>query len=236
MFDNHKPPLTEWLGFLLDIFGFGSLNLASKGNRNSINTTRYWKDKVFLLLEGSQDSTMLGGTVWIDEKFYTVRAPDIQRKPDGTEYRGLSRNQMCIGVGCDDKGHVLCVLEGVGNTSIKRTLKAFAGHIEPGSKLIHDKEKCHATLVSLPGLESEAHDSKMLKSISDKDNPMNKVNQVCNMLQKFLNAHSGFNRSQIQGYLDLFCFIMNPPENKYKKLEKLLNLGIQNPKLLRYRG
>ena len=156
VFDNHKLPLTEWLGFLLDVFGFGSLNLASKGNRNSINTTRYWKDKVFLLLDGSQEGTMLGGTVWIDEKFYTVRAPDIQRKPDGTKYHRLSRNQMCIGVGCDDNGHVLCMLEGVGKTSNRRTLKAFAGHIEPGSKLIHDKEKSHAALVSLLGLDRDA--------------------------------------------------------------------------------
>ena len=235
VFDNHKLPLTEWLGFLLDIFGFGSFSLVSKGNRNSINTTKYWKDKVFILLEDSQKDTMLEGTVWIDEKFYTVRSPDIQRKPDGTRYHGLSRNQMCIGVGCDDSGHVLCILEGVGKTSNRRTLEAFSNHIRPGSRLIHDKEKSHASLASLLNLESEIHDSKNLKGVPDKDNPLNKVNQVCNMLQKFLNAHSGFNRSQMQGYLDLFCFIMNPPENKYEKLEKLLNLGIQNPKLLRYR-
>jgi len=105
VFDSHKISLTEWLGFLLDIFGFGSFSLTSKGNRNSINTTKYWTDKVFMLLEGSQDTTMLENTVWIDEKFYTLRAPDIKLKPDGTKYRGLSRNQMCIGVGCDDRGH-----------------------------------------------------------------------------------------------------------------------------------
>lgn len=144
VFDSHRLPLTEWLGFLLDIFGFGSFSLTSKGNRNSINTTRYWKDKVFLLLEGSQDSTMLGGTVWIDEKFYTVRAPDIRRRPDGTLYNGLSRNQMCIGVGCDDKGHVLCILEGVGKPGNKGNLEAFANHIRPGSRLIHDKERSDA--------------------------------------------------------------------------------------------
>lgn len=236
VFDSHRLPLTEWLGFLLDIFGFGSFSLTSKGNRNSINTTRYWKDKVFLLLEGSQDSTMLGGTVWIDEKFYTVRAPDIRRRPDGTLYNGLSRNQMCIGVGCDDKGHVLCILEGVGKPSNKGTLEAFANHIRPGSRLIHDKERSHAVLASMLDLEREVHDSKELRRMPDKENPMNRVNQTCNMLQKFLNAHSGFDRSQMQGYLDLFCFIMNPPHNKYEKLEKLLTLAIRNPRLLRYRG
>lgn len=235
VFDSHKISLTEWLGFLLDIFGFGSFSLTSKGNRNSINTTKYWTDKVFMLLEGSQDTTMLENTVWIDEKLYTLRAPDIKLKPDGTKYRGLSRSQMCIGVGCDDRGHVLCILEGVGKTSRKRTLEAFSGHIKPGSKVIHDKEQCHSALVQLLSLESEIHDSKILKGKPDKDNPMNKVNQICNLLQKFLDSHSGFNREDMQSYLYLFCFIMNPPMNKYEKLEKLLSLGIANPKTLRFR-
>ena len=56
------------------------------------------------------------------------------------------------------------------------------------------------------------------------------------MHKKFLNAHSGFDREDLQGYLNLFCFIVNPPKNKYEKLEKLLNLALHNPKTLKYRG
>lgn len=61
---------------------------------------------------------------------------------------------------------------------------------------------------------------------------------VCNSCGRSFCAltGTGFDRSRMQGYLDLFCFITNPPHNKYEKLEKLLTLAIRNPRLLRYRG
>jgi transposase-like protein len=98
IFDSHKIPISEWIGFLLDIFGYGSFGLTSKVNRNSNNTTMYWMDKTFLLLEGIQDEVVLKDRIWIDETFCKVRSDDIEHHDDGTEYRGLSRNQLCIGV------------------------------------------------------------------------------------------------------------------------------------------
>jgi len=46
IFDSHKISISEWMGYLLDLLGYGSFSLTSKVNRNSINTTRYWKEKV----------------------------------------------------------------------------------------------------------------------------------------------------------------------------------------------
>lgn len=235
LFENHKIPLTEWLGFLLDIFGYGSFSLTSKGNRNSINTTKYWMEKVFLMLEDYQNGIVLEGKVWIDETFYRVREPDVQKKPDGKEYRGLSRNQECIAIGTDGK-NMIAIVEGTGKTSGKKTWAAFSPHIREGSLLIHDMEKSHEVLVTKLKLSSEAHDSRTVKNLADKDNPLNPVNQACRMMKLFLKAHSGFMRKDLQDYLNLFCFIMNPPSNKYEKLEKLLNLAIDYPKTLRFRG
>ena len=56
-------------------------------------------------------------------------------------------------------------------------------------------------------------------------NPVNKVNQICNMRRKFLKAHSEYDRSQMQGYLALSSSIMNPSLNKY---ENLLALVMRN--------
>ena len=47
IFDNHKISIAEWIEFLLDIFNYGSLTLISKVNKNSINTTNYWINKLF---------------------------------------------------------------------------------------------------------------------------------------------------------------------------------------------
>ena len=234
VFDSHKISISEWMGFFLDIFGFGSFGLTSKVNRNANNTTRYWMDKVFLLIEGIQDDVVLDGTVWLDETFFKVRSPEIQRRPDGKEYRGLSRNQLCIGVACDSK-HSILFFEGNGKTSGKRTIDAFASHIKPGSKLIHDLEGSHDRIVKLLSLESEAYNSKEIKVLDDAKNPLNPVNQLCRLAQMFLHSHSGFIRDDIQGYLNIFFVIMNPPENKYEKIEELLELGFQKSVLLRYR-
>lgn len=235
VFDNHRLPISEWIGFLLDIFGYGSFNLTAKVNRNSGNTTRYWMAKTFMLLDGIQDDVMLEGTVWLDETFYRLRNPDIKLKEDGKEYRGLSRNQMCIGVACDSR-HVLFIYEGTGKTSGKRTLETFGKHIRPGSTLIHDLEPSHNRLVSELELVSEAHDSREIKKLPDSRNPLNAVNQMCRLLQLFLRSHSGFLRSDIQGYLNVLHVMLNPPDNKYQKIEKMLELGISKPVLLRYRS
>ncbi|GHU61038.1 hypothetical protein AGMMS49975_30240 [Clostridia bacterium] len=84
-------------------------------------------------------------------------------------------------------------------------------------------------------MSSIAYASKELKGLSDKDNPLNSVNRVHAILKKFLNAHSGFDRSSLQGYLNLFAFISNPPSDMLEKVELVVQMGFQNPKLLRYR-
>jgi len=84
-------------------------------------------------------------------------------------------------------------------------------------------------------LNSIAYDSKELKFISDKDNPLDRVNRIHYLLKSFLYAHTSFNRDKIQGYLNLFSFVMNPPLNHLEKVELILDLAFRNPKTLRYR-
>jgi len=81
----------------------------------------------------------------------------------------------------------------------------------------------------------EIQDSREIKKLDDSDNPLGKVNNLCRLLQLFLRAHSGFMRSEIQSYLNIFSVIMNQPENKYEKVEKLLFRAMDFPILLRYR-
>ncbi|GHU71276.1 hypothetical protein FACS1894184_17860 [Clostridia bacterium] len=64
---------------------------------------------------------------------------------------------------------------------------------------------------------------------------MNHVNRVHAILKKFLNAHSGFDRANLQGFLNLFAFVTNPPVDLLEKVELAVEMGFQNPKLLRYR-
>ena len=74
-----------------------------------------------------------------------------------------------------------------------------------------------------------------LKGLSDKDNPLNRVNHAHMLLKVFLYAHTSFLREKTQGYLNLFAFVMNPPLEPLEKVDLLMNLAFKSSKKLRYR-
>jgi len=234
IFEGHKISLSEWIEYTLNIFRYISINADSWNNRNALTTSRYWLEKLFLVLESYQCSLKFSNQVWLDETFYSVRNRDISRTEEGNKLRGLSSNQMCIGVVCD-KSHTLCIFEGYGKPSQKKAYESFKDHITVGSTLIHDKENAHKKLIEELQLKSIAYDSREIKPLSDKDNPLNRVNRIHNLLKSFLYAHASFNRDKIQGYLNIFVFAMNPPANHLEKVEILLDLAFRNPKTLSYR-
>lgn len=234
IFDGHKISISEWIDYTLNILRYVSISADSWNNRNAITTSRYWLEKLFLILEEYQKGIQLSGRVWFDETYYQVRAEDIAYTSSGEKLRGLSSNQMCIGVACDEK-NIVCVYEGTGKPSQKRTCLAFQDHIAKGSILIHDKDNAHKKLIVELDLSDESYDSRTLKKLADQDNPLNRVNRIHALLKVFLNAHSGFDRNKLQGYLDLFAFAINPPVNNLEKVEILLNLAFHTPKSLRYR-
>ena len=234
IFDERKISISEWMEYCLNLFRHVSITADSWNNKNAFTTSRYWLQKLFLTLENVQDGIVLSESVWLDETFYTVRSNDILRKENGDKLRGVSRNQICIGVATDKQNTVFFV-EGTGKPTQKRTLELFRNHIEPGSTLIHDNDSAHNKLVKVLSLKSVSYGSKDLKGLPDSDNPLNPVNRVHAILTNFLNSHSGFKRSDLQGYLNLFALISNPPEDLLEKIEIVIKLAFQNPKSLRYR-
>lgn len=234
IFDEHRISISEWMEYSLNLFRHVSITADSWNNKNDFKTSRYWLQKLFLTLDGVQEPIVLSGKVWLDETFYTVRSEDIVRKDNGEKLRGLSHNQICIGV-ATDKRHTVLFAEGTGSPSQKRTVETFRSHIESGSTLIHDEEFAHRKLVKELNLDSIVYASKDLKGLTDKKNPLNPVNRVHAILKRFLYAHSSFNRNDIQGYLNLFAFVTNPPHDMLEKVEVLVKTAFQNPRLLRYR-
>ena len=234
IFDERRIAISEWLEYCLNLFRHVSITADSWNNKNAFTTSRYWLQKLFLTLEASQQGIMLSGTVWLDETYYTVRSEDIVYHEDGNKLRGLSRNQIRIGVATDTR-HTIFLIEGMGKPSQKKSYETFKDHIAPGSTLIHDKEGAHTKLVRELSLVSKAHSATELKGLPDKDNPMYPVNHAHAILKRFLHAHSSFVRSDLQGYLDLFAFVTNPPGDMLEKVELVIKMAFKNPKLLRYR-
>lgn len=234
IFDGHKISISEWIEYTLNLLRYISITADSWNNRNAFTTSRYWLQKLFLILEDYQDDILLGGRVWLDETYYPVRSNDMIKTPAGLKLRGTSQNQLCIGVACT-KQQIVCLFEGNGRPSKRKTYNAFKDHIMPESVLVHDKDAAHCLLISDLNLKSESYDSKVIKKLLDKDNPLNRVNQVHARLKDFLNAHSGFNRDNLQGYLNLFSFAMNPPHGYLEKVDELISLALNTSKVLKYR-
>ena len=235
IFDSHKISISEWMEYCLNIFRYVSINADSWNNRNAFTTSRYWLEKLFLVFEHYTEDIILDGRVWFDETFYTVRSDDIQVKEDGTKPRGISKNQLCIGVACT-KNRILCLLEGTGQPTARKAQMTFGSHITEGSTLVHDEGKAHGMLIEKLHLISESYDSSEIKKLPDKDNPLNRVNEVHARLKNFLHTHTSFDRDTLQGYLNLFSFTMNPPAEHLEKVEILQNLALNTRKTLRYRS
>jgi len=101
--------------------------------------------------------------------------------------------------------------------------------------LIHDGDSSHKKLIRELSLDSKVYLSSETKGLSDKQNPMYPVNHAHAILKHFLNSHGSFNRDDIQGYLDLFAFVSNPPSDLLEKVEILLKSAFENPKSVHYR-
>ncbi len=235
IFENHKISISEWVEFLLDIFNYSSISLTSKVNKNSRNTTKFWMHKLFLILKDCQKDILLKENVYIDEMYYSVIKGDIEADKNGKKLRGLSRNQYCIGIGYDGK-NMIAIVEGKAKTSTKKTKKTFLNHIETNSRLIHDDEKSHNELVELLELEDKSYNSSKLKSMSDSENPLRPINHLIDLIRQFLNSHSGFNRENLQDYLNLFCFMYCGNEDKLEKVEKILQISLNTHATLQYRA
>ena len=235
LFDDHKISISEWMEYCLNLFRHVSITADSWNNKNAFTTSRYWLQKLFLTLETVQNGVILRDCVWLDETFYRVRSEDVVRNADDKKLRGLSRNQICIGVATDKK-NTLFLVEGTGKPSQKKTFEAFGAHIERGATLHHDKESAHTKLVRELALNSVTYASSDRKGLADKDNPMNPVNRAHAILKMFLNTHGSFIRDDMQGYLNLFAFVSNPPFDLLKKVELVIKAAFENPKTLRYRN
>ena len=210
------------------------MNADSWNNRNVISTSKYWLEKLFLTLENSQKDVVLSGTVWLDETYYSLMLRDRIRDEKGNLLRGLSRNQICIGV-ATNKEQTLCFVEGFGKPSQKRSYNTSKDHIASGSALIHNKGKTHKKLVEKLKLKSISYSSVKLKGLADIENPLDPVNRIHCLLKMFLNAHSGFCREEIQDYLNLYSFVINAPSDHLEKVEIIINSVFENPKSLKYR-
>ena len=234
IFENRKIPFSEWIEFLIHLFEFHSITTSARDNRNSGSTGKYWLIKVFSVLKDVQASVILHGKVYIDEMFFTCYPRDLILK-EGKKLKGISRNKICVAVGCDNHGNVLIIVENVSKPSNRSTWEAYSSHIKAKSRLIHDDEHSHGILVEKLQLNESVYPSSKTKGLKDEENPMDPINNLHALIRRFMREHGGFSRDDLQDWMNLIWFIMSPPHNRYEKVKKFIDMALSEPLKVRYR-
>ena len=238
VFEERKLPVVAWAEFLLGIMSYESLAGIARRDRRSPTTPPYQLAKLFMVLDGIQDGVVLSGRVQIDEMMYAVPAADAVLDASGRRQPGAySRNNTCVAIACEERdgGSSVFRVLGRGKPSGERARAAYCPHLARGLELVHDRENSHRAVVRELGLVSEAHDSREIKRLPDSENQLWKVNRLCFLLRLFLDGHSGFDRANFAGWLDLFSVMMNPPEDRLEKVAMVLDRAMSSPNTLRYR-
>ena len=234
IFDDRKIPISEWIEYLIHLFEFHSINSSSRDNRNASSTGKYWLIKVFSVLEGIQDNVVLFGDIYLDEMFFpVVKHKEILK--EGKKLRGISRNKIAVAAAYDSKGNYMFIREYTSKPSDRSTWKALGSHIKEGSHLIHDGERSHGILIRNLKLTETVYSTEETKGLSDKDNPLDPINDIHSLAKRFMKAHGGYDRDDLQDWMNLIWFILSKPDNRYEKIDKFINLAICAPKKVKFR-
>ena len=235
IFEDKKIPVSEWVEYLLHLFEFHSITTSARDNRNAYSTGKYWLIKVFSVLKHYQQNIILEGNVFLDETFYSLRKSEILTRPDGKKYRGISRNKLCVACGKDGKGHVILLCENTSKPSDHSTWKTLGSHIAQKSHLIHDGERSHHILIEGLSLTSEVYDSLEIRKLKDEDNPLDSINEIHSLAKRFMRQHGGYNRDNLQDFMNLIAFILNEPYDRYEKIDLFINMALNSPRRVKYR-
>lgn len=234
IFEGKKIPISEWIEYLIHLFEFHSVKSTARDNRNSQSTGKYWLYKIFAVLKNIQDDVILEGKIYLDETFF----PIIKSKEvtvDGKKLRGISRNKIGVVVAFDNHGNYLLIVENTSKPSDASTWKALGSHIKKGSHLIHDGEKSHGVLIRKLGLTSEVYPSDVTNKRKDKDNPLNPINKIHYLIKRFMKAHGGYDRNNLQDWMNLVYFILSKPSNRFQKIEKFFEIALNSPQRVKFR-
>ena len=132
----------------------------------------------------------------------------------------------------DGYDHIVLICENVSKPSLKSTWNSLGSHIKEGSTLVYDGEKSHSILIDKLKLTSVVYDADEIKKLSDKDNPLGPINEIHSLAKRFMKAHGGYNRDNLQDFMNLISFILNAPSDRYEKIDLFINMALNEPQMV----
>ena len=84
-------------------------------------------------------------------------------------------------------------------------------------------------------LTHEIYDSTELNKLPDEENPLDPINDIHSLTKRFMRSHGGFNRDNLQDWMNLISFILSAPKDRYEKIDLSINMALNSPRVVKYR-
>ena len=72
-------------------------------------------------------------------------------------------------------------------------------------------------------------------TLNDDKNLLRTINHQCDLIRQFLNTSSGFDRKDLQRYLNLYCFMNSSHKNRLEAVNEFIELALTTKVTLNYR-
>ncbi len=173
--------------------------------------------KIISCLKSIRDNIQLNGEMELDEYYLSINLKGTKkenmprgsksRKKHGTGTSGISKHEVCVVSGIDEKDHIYFKIAGTGSVSSNMIRETIAQKINNPTKVITDCKSSY---------ESVAHENdwnlKQVKSkcyTDDEGNNLANINSLHSELTRFLSNFHGVSTKHLQEYLDWFVFLKN---------------------------
>lgn len=211
LFFSSKINIKAWYAFLECILNGTSVKAACMTAKISLVTGSFWMKKIFKALKTYQDDILLDKTIYIDETFIHEDISKIEYKEEigkirkvKQEYRGISRNKICILI-ATDKRLSFAHVTNHGRPQRLKNYEMCKKHITSGSLLISDIDNSLVYTANQLNLKRLTYKSKTQEAYD----ALEPIDTLCGQLKLFLNKHRGFKKDILQDYINLFIFIEN---------------------------
>jgi len=233
LFYASKINLDAWFVFIECILNQTSVKAASMASKISIPSGYYWLNKIFRAVRNYQENIILYGDVYFDETYVPVNESMIKKHKDGTKYRGLSINTVCIAVG-KDKTSSFAIICGRARPHKKTIYNICREHISPYATFISDDDNSHSLTIKKMKLKHKIFHSDTEEAYKN----LEPIDKYCSRLKRFLKKHAGLRTDNLDDYLNLFAFIDNmkgESHDLYKATKELLAMLISIKSRLKFR-
>lgn len=226
--DKTKTEIRKWY-YAIYLMTVSKRGISAKELQRQISVTYktawYMHKRIRTAMKNADEKYQLEGIVTVDESFFTGN-DDIENKPK-KRGRGTSKSKVIVAVSVNEKGCPMYVKMQFVSDFKAKTIEKFANkNIKKGSKISTDGFKAYQ---SQRITKEYFHEFEKMDA-SDSNSNLKWIHIVISNAKAFiLGTFHGLERTDLQSYLDEFCYRFNRRHIPQLMFNKLINSSLITP-------